>query len=272
MQQAMGSAGNVGDTDAHKPMIAAVGNSHVMAIWMSVYGRTQLDLPFRISFLRLHTPEYEPLFIPAGDQQRINPKLCTNLQRLVESERPVAVLCFASGAFGFHLSAFNSPRPFDFAIPEREDLELAPGAEIIPYDLMVQAAMRGNLQWSQIISTAVECGVGEVFSVCVPPPVASFDPFLPTLTTESIKSRLDRWGEGPKALRYKMWHVQVHADCKKAVAAGAKFLWPPVAAADEAGFLRREFSADIIHANGAYGHLVLEQLAASLNPSLSKES
>jgi hypothetical protein len=260
----MGPSNGPADADLTKPTVVAVGNSHLMTVWGVKYSADACTAPFRVVCLRCIVPQYVPLVTGEGNARRMNADFLSDVKTLIDVERPAAVLCFSSDSFGFAVGAFKSPRPFDFALPGRDDLELIPGAEIIPYGLMAEAALLANTYWSQMISVAVECGHAPVYSVCVPPPVASFEPFLPTLSNDSIRSKLERFGEAPKALRYKTWHVQAEADCRKAAAAGAGFLRPPAEALDDDGFLGADFAGDLIHANPAYGNLILRQLADAI--------
>ncbi len=271
MQQIMVSSAGPADSDARKPTIVAIGNSHIMAVWAANKLPEAKDLPFRVACLPSIVPKYQPHWVGEGNDRTLNPDFRRDARDLIEAERPIAVLCFASGSFGFATGAFNSPRPFDFVIPGREDPGLIQGSEIVPYDLVVQAALMATPWWSQVISTARASAPAPVYSVCVPPPVASFDPFLPALGHAYTKSKIERLGVAPSPLRYKTWYVQMEADAQKAAAMGADFLRPPAGALDAAGFRRADFSGDLIHANAAYGLLILRQLAERVHPIPDKE-
>jgi hypothetical protein len=270
--QAMSPSGGPADLDVVKPTIVAIGNSHLMSVWDAAHARNAADLPFRVVCLRFIVPEYQPYFIGEDNQRVLNPDFRIDVKKLIESERPAAVLCFSSGSFAFALGAFKSPRPFDFAVPGRDDLALMPDAEVIPYDLMIQAAQIANPWWSQIISAACGHGSAPVYSVCIPPPVASFDQIPPELANADIRSKIETLGEAPKSLRYKMWLVQAATDRQKALTAGAGFLPPPSAALDNSGCRRVEFSGDLLHANVEYGRLIIRQVAEIANPASSGES
>jgi hypothetical protein len=65
-----------------------------------------------------------------------------------------------------------------------------------------------------------------------------------------------------RLVRYKLWRLDAQIFAETAAELGVHVANVPRAAVDEDGFLREEFCDDPVHANPAYGDLVLDQMLA----------
>jgi hypothetical protein len=215
---------------------------------------------------------YRPQWSDDTDDRTPSRRYQADLEKLIETEQPQAILCFCASNYLFTFGTFKSPRPFDFIVPGREDLAVTPDAEIIPYGLMKEAAAAAAPWWPRLLTLA--CGLYgvPVYSVCLPPPAADLSAILADMKDPGTRARFERFGVASSAFRYKMWHIQAETDRVKAASAGAEFLPPPAKALDEAGLLRAELSQDIVHGNTAYGHWILEQVTDLVLGIPGKES
>jgi hypothetical protein len=157
-----------------------------------------------------------------------------------------------------HFGLFAHPRPYDFVLPERQDLPLGEGAELVPYDAIhaaMQALARPYLEIMRAVRAATE---GPMFHMESPPTYA--DEVVPSFAPNWLTHFAENPQISPVWLRYKLWRVHsaiVHAFCRQADIA---FVPHPAAAVDAQGLLIAEFHGDLGHANQAYGALVLRQM------------
>ena len=68
----------------------------------------------------------------------------------------------------------------------------------------------------------------------------------------------------PAPLRYKLWRLEAEIEAEVCRASGIELLPVPPAALTGSGFLRPDCYLDPMHANAAYGRLVLAQLMERL--------
>jgi hypothetical protein len=155
---------------------------------------------------------------------------------------------------------YGDERPFDFVLPEAPGLGLLPGREIIPYDLVREAARRQHQLWPTLLSQIVAFAVpAPVYAICPPPPIAEFAPFY-----DRIKEKAEARGFQPDSVRYKLWRVQIEVEREVAESSGAGFLPAPREAQTELGLRRVDYAGDILHANAKYGALIAAQAQACL--------
>jgi hypothetical protein len=106
-----------------------------------------------------------------------------------------------------------------------------------------------------------------IIHLCPPPPIADIQPILGNPGLFADKMHL---GIAPRALRIALYELQVSLYRGVADRLGAQFILPPKDACDEDGFLLGEYSlGDPIHANAAYGRLVLSILASEIGNEAS---
>ena len=183
------------------------------------------------------------------------PELCANLAK-------GPVVSFVGGGAPSVLAIAQHPEPFDFVLPEAPDLPLTTGAQIIPYDAMRAVLTALNEPYLSTMRQVRDASGGTTFHVEGPPPVADPDrmggKFPWSLHPGMLKAFSPRW------LRLKVWRLQsaiIHDFCAEE---GLVFVTRPPGVADADGFLREEFFKDAVHANAAYGALVIEQVRALL--------
>jgi hypothetical protein len=162
------------------------------------------------------------------------------------------------GAVHLDIGLFDHPRPYDFVWPERQDLPLSNGAELVPYDA-IYAAMQARTQPYLEIIGAIRAAIrGPMFHMESPPTYA--DETVPPNAPDSWTYFRENPSISPVWLRYKLWRVHsgiVRAYCTQA---NITFVPHPPEVVDAQGLLVAAFHGLIAHANQAYGALVVRQM------------
>ena len=191
-----------------------------------------------------------PVVYDAGPV-RLNPDLARRLDDLVISA--------VGGSAHDIIGLAQHPRPFDFVLPERPDLPLAPCADILPADA-VRDAIRLKMEDEQLDLVRLLPAPGRrVVQVESPPPSASDARLAEEMGMMPYAPR-PHLGPSPVWLRYKLWRLHSAIVRQACEAAGVEFLPHPQAALVEGCYLRPEFYQRPCHANAGYGELVLRQL------------
>jgi hypothetical protein len=229
--------------------IVFVGHSHIGAI---TKGAALLEVPVNAVKLR-----------ESKKDTRSKEERFDALKDAVATHRPNQLICLIGGGMPAILGVAQHPVRFDFALPWRPDLPLDADGEIVPYDAMralMEARVRkhlkilGRMRKFRIPMTQLE----------TPPPI--YD-------NKVLKRMSGRFfGEGKADgkeaaagisnpyLRFKLWSL--HSKVFEEFCADNKirYVKSPAAAADEKGFLAREFWGDFVHANDKYGAMILRNV------------
>jgi hypothetical protein len=162
------------------------------------------------------------------------------------------------GGGAHHFALFAHPRPYDFVLPERQDLPLSEDAELVPYDAIHAAMQARTRPYLEIMRAVRAANSGPMFHMESPPTYA--DEVVPPHAPGWLTFFADNPRIAPVWLRYKLWRVHsgiVRAYCEHADIA---FVPHPAEAVDAQGLLTAEFHGDLGHANQAYGALLLRQM------------
>jgi hypothetical protein len=174
----------------------------------------------------------------------------------VRSRLIAPVFSFVGGAVHHDIGLFVHSRPYDFVLPERQDLPLSAGAELIPYDA-VHAAMQARTRpYLEIMAAIRAAARGSMFHVESPPIYR--DEVVPPKAP--VWMSWDNPQISPAWFRYKLWQVHsgiVRAYCRES---GITFIPHPPEAVDAQGFLAAGFYSFTAHVNPDYGALVLRQM------------
>jgi hypothetical protein len=251
------------------PMVLAVGHSHLASVseaWRRAMGEEEQR--YRMVFLQLRVQEYLPLLVRQGEQTILNPRITQKLEELIALNAPALLASFVLGNDHSVFGLVNDPRPFDFVLPERPDLGPAPGAEVVPYDLMrAMLADRVKRFLVPMLSSFRTISGLSVRHFCSPPPIGSSQHIaqFPGMAGEKMQSL----GVAPPGLRLKLWLMYAGIVAEACAEAGVEFVPAPQAAMDRAGFLDQPlWSNTPTHGNADYGRLVLFQLAAEVGRRL----
>ena len=186
---------------------------------------------------------------------RLNPDLACRLDDFVVSA--------VGGSAHDIIGLAQHPRPFDLVLPERPDLPLIPGAEIVPAHALTEA-IRSRMEDEQLdlVRLLVEPG-RRVIHVESPPPSAP-DARLAEEMGMMPYAPEPHLGPSPVWLRHKLWRLHSAIVREACEAAGVEFLPYPEAAVIDGCYLRPELYQRPCHANAAYGELVFGQLGFGL--------
>lgn len=223
------------------PLIC-IGHSHTENIAAAA---AALDVPIACyNFWR-----YQNILVRTGEAVDFTPEF--------RSQLAAPVFSFVGGAVHHDIGLCAHPRPYDFVWPERPDLPVSEGAELIPY-AGIHAAIRARVQQYFDIMAAIRAAVqGPVFHMESPPAYAN-----------EVAPNDPDWvmfhGEGqqiaPAWMRYKLWRVHSAIVAARCAETGITFVPAPAEALDAQGFLARPFHGTVAHANAEYGALVLRQM------------
>jgi hypothetical protein len=231
-------------TMQRKTKILAFGDSHLDAIRFG-YEKTLSEEPLPIS---IH-------FIRLGSTAGINELL----ERVAAESNFDAMVCSLDGNTYFVHGALNSPRPFDFHLPDAPHLPSSPNAEVIPYDLVRNRFLSDLRPCMSIVGAVKSRTEVPIYQISPPPPVGNPDA-IATHIPKEWANELATCGVAPPVLRYKLWRV--HLDVMRELS--NEFLVPfieaPAVAMDDGHYLREDYRWDGFHANPTYGQLVIRQL------------
>jgi hypothetical protein len=174
----------------------------------------------------------------------------------IRSQLRAPIFSFIGGAVHHDIGLFAHPRPYDFVLPERQDLPFVEGAEIISYDAICAAMLPVIRPYFEMMAATRAVIQGPMFQMEAPPIYR--DEMVPD-KPDWIAFYGDR-PVSPAWLRHKLWRVHsefVRNFCQEA---DILFVPHPSEAINAQGFLSAEFHGSFAHANQAYGALVLRQM------------
>jgi hypothetical protein len=242
---------------AGKPRALVIGNSHIM-IMRSLYPskREQYDIDLR--FIHLNDQKYNPWVSHIEGRFVFNPVAHNDIIQEIEDGRPGVVFLTLGGNEYFLHGAARDPRHFDFYLPDRQDLAIAPNTEIIPYRLIkhlfVHAIkpMYDATRFIKVLGPSLCC-------LGVPPPVRDSDFFLAKLGPGLAEPARLRGVPSPVE-RYKLWRVADDTLREWCRDNDVRLLDPPAASVDADGYIVEKYQGDAFHAAADYADLVLRQM------------
>jgi hypothetical protein len=187
--------------------------------------------------------------VEEGGEDRLHPAIAARIEGRVFS--------LAGGGYHLALSALQAERRFDFLVPG-EAGDLAPGAEIIPYDAARQAMAAYIRLFVRMLALFAKAGRGRAYHVQSPPPPGDDARMAADLTTPVMTIQLT--DIVPRSVRLKLWRLHSQIMREECARLGVGFIACPREAIDDDGFLRAAYYLDPVHVNAAYGALVLKQI------------
>ncbi|MGH9237576.1 MAG: hypothetical protein ACRD3G_06005 [Vicinamibacterales bacterium] len=162
------------------------------------------------------------------------------------------------GGSTHHVGLLTHARAFDFVLPAAPDLPLERRSEIIPYH-SVRAAMRDiTEEYLQLMRLLRAATSGRLYHLEPPPVSGEQARMAPDLRLLPIYRRGAT--VAPRYMRYKLWRVHTDLLSEFCSENDIAFVRNPGAVADDEGFLRPEYYKDPMHANEAYGRVVLHHI------------
>jgi hypothetical protein len=194
-------------------------------------------------------------FVGEPGSRRLDPAIAALLRG--------AIFSFVGGASHNVVGLVAHPEPFDFVLPAKPDLPLDDGARILPA-AAVREAIRADLQaYYDIIDMIRLEAKGPVFHMQSPPPFGDSAAMVETIYWPNFPGRPHK--VAPKYLRYKLWRLHSQMVREFCEARRIGFIAHPPEVTDAEGFLAKEYFHDSVHANAAYGALVIGQMRRAAN-------
>ena len=160
------------------------------------------------------------------------------------------------------ISLFNN-RPFEVYMPDDgPQQEISGDCDVIPYDVLFATCASFVAEPVPFVQRIRSLSSLPMYHILPPPPPAGQDcarDRVPPIFCELI----DKFGFAPAPLRHKVWHICCTAARQIYQDMGISVIEPPAEAMDERGFLAPQYAGvDLVHANEAYGALVVDRMVS----------
>ena len=247
-----------------------IGHSHIMSLVYAQRARVEIAQPVatHMHWVLLQDEEFEPNVMEYRGRAVLNPVLRRRIDRELASLRdaPPFLCVSVSGNEYFYLGFTEHPRRFDFSLPERPDLQVRSGVEIIPPSLL-RKTLEHSIDNALSIMTALREAIGiPIVFIQSPPPLFSND-FIRN-SAGPFRDAIEENGLAPASVRMKFWLVQSSIYCEKCKQLGWRYLEVPPEAVDASGFLQERAAwPDSVHANAWYGELMLRRIESLFRES-----
>jgi hypothetical protein len=175
--------------------------------------------------------------------------------RLAQGKR---VMSSIGGGAHTVLGMVEQQRPFDFVLPSLPDLPIDANREIVPADAVRATLLEMTAPYLEQLAVVAGSTAGRpVTQLEPPPPLAEAERIAPHVPWSLFpgQPRLI----APKWFRYKLWRMHNEVIEKACARMGIGYVPAPNSANDAEGFLHPRYEEDGVHANAAYGALVLEE-------------
>ena len=166
---------------------------------------------------------------------------------------------FMNGEEHIHMSRRRFETPYDFFVPERPDLAIAPLRQVLPTSTIEKQAHHFLAPAkASFLAMRALCRMATITNVLCPPPVlgASLPPDAPEKSID---------GDTKDPLRLKNYLVYARVLREFLEPLGIETLTPPPETLTPEGMLRAEYTGDPVHGNVEYGLRVLAQLRSLLS-------
>jgi hypothetical protein len=185
-------------------------------------------------------------------------------QAIAQGQCTATIYCSILGTETFKEKLIIPPPRVDFVLPSRPHFPIDPDAQILPYrglyaELVNVIARHTMSVYQGLIQNISHAKFVHIFP---PPPNPSTELMInyakafisPTITMDMVSSPL---------LRLKFYLLYLDVMSQALSQAGIRWILPPDAGIDNC-FLKLDYWYDHIHANVAYGELVLQQIEEDL--------
>ena len=177
-----------------------IGHSHLGALKLAYdHNAGVAGIPDGV-WLNFHHITPKP-FLPIPEETEGWPYLPDYIEAALERARAVAepaIFLSLKGAQYFFASLTNYPRPYDFVLPERPDLDLRPDAQIVTASTMETIIRNTMTVCESYIKFLKTRQSGPIYHFSTPPPVADGDYLLKS-------------GSVPQGLRVLAWRRRLFA-------------------------------------------------------------
>lgn len=231
-------------TESTTPL--CIGHSHVACI--SEAAACSHDPIVALNFWDLGNPVVEDeagVRLRADVAQRIH-------------QHPGPVFTMMGGSTHIVLGLLVHPRPFDFVLPTQPDLPLMEGAEILSVSAIAATMHEQTDYYIALMQSVAAVAQYPVAHMQAPPPHRDGARIARDIIWAMYPDM--RQEVAPAIFRYKMWRLHTQIIEQACVDVGIEFIPCPARAVDAEGFLLEDYYKDGVHANHAYGTLLIEQM------------
>jgi hypothetical protein len=247
-------------TAASRPRILVFGHSHMGALQVAYAaeaagGSAGGELVF-YQFLR----EGRPHIILHDGKWQYHPDCRRELLDLIRATQPRLMVSMLQGEQAVLAGLVVPQLPFDFYLPE-EEAATSTVAEIIPYDVLLECCKFDYRLICDLVDEVRTATAQPVIALSPPPPIGDRDFILANnLRHANIGEHIKQHGLPTTRWRRRLW--QVHTEAIRSIyrERGIAFADPPAETCGADGCLLQPFWSDAIHANEAYGRLLLRQI------------
>lgn len=238
-----------------------VGNSHIQQIERAYFSK-DISYDVECQFILLNDPKYAPWVERKSAIFLMNEVARQDIEGAILSFNPDIVCLSLGGNEHFIHVAANDPRPFDFYLPDRPDLAVNAGYELVSYGLM-KAMLEHEISDLYdsirfILETnAIVCCLGL-------PPVPEDNSFFFEKLGPDMKAAAEVRGVPYSEARYKMWRLGSDILRDWAHRNGTTYLPPAQKTMTPNGFILEELRGDAFHGSVTYATIVLEQVSGIL--------
>lgn len=250
--------------------ILGLGHSHIVAIAKGCYElqheRFQLGgAPLASRFLYLYDPALTPTLDEESGATRLNPRL----REIIDGERPDGLVLSVGGNEHIALSVTQPKERFDFILGAEPELELEPGAQVLP-EAAIRETLREKMSPTLATIAAIRKATGAPI-VCLEPPPPLPNSRILECPQEFFRKSFDSRKLSGEVFRYKMWRTQ--SALYREVCARENICFAPVPAEFiEAPGVLADIArgADASHANALFGRRMIQAAAALVEPLLGE--
>jgi hypothetical protein len=241
--------------------LICVGMSHVHAVREGFSMRQQAGpVTFDLQTFILDHPPYRPAATFQDGAVRFNQEFAEDFSRCLERTNAHAVFAYLIGAEHFNVAFVNSPRPFDIILPGGNPDSLGHGVELIPYDLLLATFEYYSHSLRDWLPYLRELTDLPIYQIAPPPPIVG-DAFMQERASGDLRKQIERYGIAAETLRSKAWQVCVLAFERQCAAYGVELIRAPAEALGETQCLLPQYRGnDVVHANAAYGSLLIDRM------------
>jgi len=234
--------------------VLLLGHSHLGCIRQAFDQRDGRVAGLAVEFLPLADPYFQPNLDAAG---QVHP----HIHRVVTAPRFDALVSIIGGNAHFSLGLVNNPRRYDFVLPQAPDLPLEPGAEVLPYDLVLRHLRAMSHETTPVLPALRALVPAKPFvHLESPPPVPAENV---NRHARHFAPLIRQYGLSRPERVWRFWRLQAGMMQQVCAAADIAYLPAPPDMVDADGMLvRAAWRDDPTHAGPAYGHAVLDQIAA----------
>lgn len=171
------------------------------------------------------------------------------------------VLSLIGGSAHTVLGMVEHERPFDFVLPSAPDLPVDESRELTPAEAVRATLTELAMKYLETVPGVLHAATGPVIHIEPPPPLADAERIAPRVPWKLFPGRPQV--VAPKWLRYKLWRMHSEVIAAACGGFGVRYMTTPDRAKDSEGFLDPVYDHDGVHANAAYGALLLDELGCA---------